>query len=124
MAPSRAQSMEIRPNAYKLDLAADTSRLERLPQSPVSEVEEGFYHQPPKRAWYDRLLDTIGLMPLRHRNFHTYEPSRPDSPGAVNESKEQYALPSATSSIPRRRAVIGMLKGACIVLPIIILVLL
>lgn len=116
--------MEIRQDAFKLGHVADASQLERLPQSPASELEEGYYQQTPEHTWWIRLLDTTGLMPLRHRQFHTYEPSRPDSPESVNDSKEPFPFPSACPPMPRRRAVIGMLKGACIVLPIVILVLL
>ncbi|GAB7347086.1 hypothetical protein MBLNU459_g3217t1 [Dothideomycetes sp. NU459] len=92
-------------------------------QSPVSE-DGRFYRPHQKRPWWIRLLDTTGLMPLRHRHFHTYEPSRPDSPGMADEPKEQFPFPSsAFPPVPRRKAVIGMLKGACIIMPIVILVL-
>lgn len=107
-----------------MDHPVDAVQLRPLSQSAMDEAEAGYYQQPTKRAWWVRLLDTAGLMPLRQRHLNTYEPSNLDSPGVSPDSDERFPFPSACPPIARRRAVIGMLKGACIILPIVILVLL
>lgn len=113
MAPSRAGSMYSKQHLLRDSISLEGPD-ESAARSQLPHEEEDGYHCPPsqKRRW-SQFLDSLGLMSLRQRHTHLYEPASSDP---KVPSKVAYHF-----NAPRPSTVWVAVKQACVVIPLITL---
>ena len=111
MAPSRAANLDDDEYSKDYPINLDGSREAQSRTQLQVDEEDGFYQALPRKHRWSRILDNLGLMSLRQRHNNYLEPSKTE----YNRNSPRF---------PRSSTVWVIVKQACVVVPVLTLMLL